>query len=191
ERSGPQAARALRQVAVLTLGAVLLVLLGRAVMPWQQMFPDCICFWTAGKILASGESPYDPDLQARIQQELGWDRATSGLGIYDFLPYNYPPWLALLWVLFVPLGYSGAKVTWFFLNVEMALLAGYLLGRTVPGVSPWLPLVLAPAFFFTLACVSLGQTSILIFFLICLAWWLLERRRDRSAGVVLAWLTLK
>jgi hypothetical protein len=155
------------------------------------MFPDFICYWTAGKLLASGQSPYDARLQALVQQEHGWDKAATGVGVYDFLPYYYPPWFGLLWVLLVPLGYSAARVAWFFFNVEMALVAGYLLGRTVTEVPPWIPVLLGPAFFFSLACVSLGQTALLVLFLLCLAWWLLEQGRDWSAGVALAWLTLK
>ena len=37
----------------------------------------------------------------------------------------------------------------------------------------------------------LGQTTPLVFFLIVAAWRLLEARRDRAAGGVLAWLTIK
>jgi hypothetical protein len=191
DASNPSWIRALRPLGAMTLVAALLVLLGRAVMPWDKMFPDVICFWTSGKILGSGQSPYDPELQTRIQRELGWDRETAGRGIYDFLPFNYPPWMALLWVLFVPMGFDAARVAWFFLNVEMALVAGYLLRQTVPTRALWLPVVLVPTFLFSLACVTLAQTAILVFFLICLVWWLLDRRWDRSAGIVMAWLTLK
>src|SRR5262249_42285096 len=106
------------KVAALTGLAALLVVLGRAVLPWDAMFPDFICYWTAGKLLASGQSPYDADLQTRTQREYGWDKETTGRGTYDFLPFYYPPWFGLLWVPAVPLGFQAAKVAWFFLNVE-------------------------------------------------------------------------
>jgi hypothetical protein len=176
---------------VVALLGVLIVALGVAVLPWEQMFPDVICYWAAGKILASGQSPYDPHLQAEVQRASGWEREKTGLGIYDFLPYFYPPWFGLVWVLFVPLGYAGAKLAWFFLNVELTLVAGYLLRPALPGVRGWVPVLLAALPLFTLACVLLGQTAILVLFLAALSWRLLEGGRDRSAGVALAWLTIK
>jgi Glycosyltransferase family 87 len=184
-------ARPWGKLAALTVLAALLVVLGRAVLPWDAMLPDFISHWTAGKILASGQSPYDVELQTRVQREYGWDKETTGRGTYDFLPFYYPPWFGLAWVLLVPLGFQAAKVAWFFINIELTLVAGYLLHRSVPGVPPRLPMVLAPVFAFSVACVLLGQTAIVVFFLTTLAWRLLQQGRDRSAGVVLAWLTIK
>jgi hypothetical protein len=173
------------------VAAAILVGIGRAVLPWDGMFPDFICYWTAGKILASGRSPYDAELQSRIQREYGWDKETTGRGTYEFLPFYYPPWFGLPWVLLVPLGFQTARLAWFFLNVELTLVAGYLLQRSVPGVPASLPMVLAPVFVFSVACVLLGQTAVLVFFLTTLAWRLLQEGRDLSAGALLAWLTIK
>lgn len=179
-----------RQLTMLTIASVLLVWAGRVVMPWEKMFPDVVCFWGAATVLASGENPYDPGLQRSVQAEHGWDRGEHGFGIYDFLPYFYPPWFGLLWMPLLPLGYSSARLAWFFLNVEMILGAGYLLGRRI-GRFQGLTVVLTPAFFFSLACISLGQTAIVVLFLSVLSWTLLDQRRDAAAGVALAWLTLK
>jgi hypothetical protein len=187
-RSGPGS---LRVPVFLTLVAVLLVSFAVAVLPWREMFPDVICYFSAGEILATGRSPYDVELQTSVQAAHGWNKQMTGLGIYDFLPNYYPPWFGLAWVLFVPLGYVNAKLLWFFLNIEMTLLAAYLLRPAVPNVPRWVPVVLAVASVFTLACVALGQTGILILFLAALSWRLLEGGRDRSAGVALAWLTIK
>jgi hypothetical protein len=191
ERSRPAWVDPLARLAALTLLALLLAGLGRAALAWDALFPDVICYWTAGKSLAAGQSPYDPGRQARIQQEYGWDKETTGRGTYDFLPYYYPPWFGLLWVLLVPLGYEGAKFAWFFLNVELSLVTGYLLRHNLPGVAPRIPMVLVPVCAFTLACVLLGQTTMLVFFLITLSWSLLRQHRDGAAGVALAWLTIK
>jgi hypothetical protein len=46
-------------------------------------------------------------------------------------------------------------------------------------------------FLFTLICLLLGQTVLLILFLTVAAWRLLEARWDRSAGMALVWLTIK
>jgi hypothetical protein len=183
-------ARPWRAAVVLTLLAAILVGVSPAVMDWGRMFPDFICYWAAGKILAAGGSPYDPALQARVQGEYGWDRQRDGLGLYDYLPFYYPPWFGLLFVPLLPLGFAGARTAWYFLNLEGALLGGYLLSG-VPGVPRRLPLWLAPLFLFTLASVLLGQTAIFVFFVLALSWRLLEEGRDRAAGAALAWLTVK
>jgi len=174
-------------LAVLTVLAVFLVW----ILPWDRTFRDVACYWSAGKILASGHSPYDVALQIRFQKEVGWNKESAGLGVYDFLPFYYPPWFGALWVLFVPLGFVGAKIAWHFANVELALATAYLLRKAVPGAPAWAPFVLVPCTVFALAAISLGQTTFLVFFLVALAWRLLELRRDRAAGVVLAWLTIK
>jgi hypothetical protein len=77
----------LRPLVTLTLLSIAIVALGCRVLPWRNLFPDFICYWTAAELVASGHSPYDPELQARIQQDLGWDEATHGLGLCPFLPY--------------------------------------------------------------------------------------------------------
>ena len=111
-------------LAGITLLSVALVMAGQAVMPKGKMFPDYITYWTAGKLVASGQSPYDVDRQIEIQRDLGWDRSINGRGVLDFLPYYYPPWFALGCTLLVPLGFEGGKLAWFFLNLELLFLDG-------------------------------------------------------------------
>ena len=88
------------------------------------MFPDYITYWTAGKLVASSQSPYDVDRQFQIQRDLGWDRSINGRGVLGFLPYYYPPWFALGCTLLVPMGFEGGKMAWFFLNLELLFLDG-------------------------------------------------------------------
>jgi hypothetical protein len=180
-----------RALLVLTLVSLAILSFAAAVMPRERAFPDVVCYWAAAKLVASGQSPYDIHLQTAVQRQYGWDKETTGFGVYDFLPYYYPPWFGLLWVVFLPLGFSAAKFAWFFLNVELTLVTGYLLKDVVPGMARWAPVALAGLFVFSLACALLGQTAILVFFLAALSWRLLEAGRDRSAGVALAWLTIK
>jgi hypothetical protein len=162
-----------------------------AIAPWEKILPDYVCYWAAGKLVAEGHSPYDEALQARIQQGRGWDRAKDGLGKYEFLPYYYPPWFAAGCALLVPLGYDGAKAAWFFLNIEMLLMAGYLLRDAVPGLPRSVPPVMVPVFALSVVALFVGQTSILLLFLLALAWRLMRRSSDRLAGMVLAGLTTK
>jgi hypothetical protein len=148
-------------------------------------------FWTAGQLVASGHSPYSAEDQARVQRQLGWDKEQQGLGIYEFLPYYYPPWLAIACMVFLPLGYPTAKVTWFVLNVELLLLSGYHLGRLLDGVPRWISLAAVPCFCFALLSVLFGQTSAMMLFLIVASWRLLATGRDFTAGAVLALVLTK
>src|SRR5271157_4763957 len=178
-------------LAGITLLSVALVMAGQAVMPKGKMFPDFITYWTAGKLVASGQSPYDVDRQIEIQRALGWDRSINGRGVLDFLPYYYPPWFALGCTLLVPLGFAGGKLAWFFLNLELLFLTSFVLRDAVPGVPRSIALVAVPVFLFSVEALIAGQTTILILFLTALAWKLLDCHRDRAAGVALACLTTK
>ena len=161
------------------------------VVPSDKLMPDFNCYWTAGTIVTMGGSPYDIALQAQIQRELGWDRARDGFGRYDFAPYYYPPWFAMAFAMLVPLGFQTARIAFFFLNVELLLLSGYLLSSTAARVPRAIPLVVVPLFIFGPASLLIGQTAILVLFLTALAWQLLERGNDRAAGAALAFLTTK
>jgi hypothetical protein len=175
----------------LVLGTVLLVWVCRALVKPESVCPDFICFWSAAGLLATGQNPYDPALEIPVQVAFGWKKATDGVGIYDCLPYFYPPWFAFLVVPFLPLGYATAKIAWLVLGVELLACTGFLLRDLLGGVSRAVPLVVVCVFALSVYSVLMGQTPPLIFFLIVSAWWLLQRGRDFSAGCVLAWLTIK
>jgi Glycosyltransferase family 87 len=152
---------------------------------------DFLCFWTAGNLLAGGQSPYDADLQTQFQAEYGWSKEREGIGVYDYLPYFYPPWFGFLFVPLVPLGYGTAKAIWLAANIELTLITGYVLRNFVPGVSPLVPIILVPVFALSLSALVFGQPAMLILFLLAVTWRLLEARADGCAGVALAWLTIK
>jgi hypothetical protein len=157
----------------------------------QNLSPDFLQFWTAAELLASGRSPYDAMEQARVQRQLGWDKARQGLGAYDFLPYYYPPWLGLACIAFLPLGFETAKIAWLVLNVELLLLGGWLLGPLLRGVPRWISVAVAPLFLFSLWGALIGQITPLMVLLIILAWRFLDRGADRRAGWALALLMTK
>src|SRR5438132_132265 len=72
-----------------------------------------------------------------------------------------------------------------------AVFTGYILDRTTYGFLAAVAFVSVPVFAFSFACILLGQTALIVFLLIALSWRLLELRRDKSAGVALALLTIK
>lgn len=183
--------RRLAWVAAVGLLTIALAGVGRQAVPRLGICRDVICFWAAGKILVSGRSPYDADLQMRVQRSAGWDRERDGAGRYEFMPYFYPPWFAALCAPLALLGYPGARVAVFVVDVELLLLGGYLLKGAIPEVPGSIPIVAVPTFAFSLGAVVAGQTSPLALVLVVAAWRLLEGGRDRSAGAVLAWLAFK
>ena len=190
-RLGHANLRPVTWLAAITLVTTLCVWRLLEIAPSERLVPDFICYWSAAKIIASGHSPYDVALQTELQHHLGWDKATDGLGKFDFLPYYYPPWFAAACALLIPLGYQGAKFAWFFINFELLLVTGYLLRDAVPGLPRSVPLVAVPIFILSVISLFVGQTSIPILFLAALAWRLLASGSDRLAGVALACLTTK
>ncbi len=160
-------------------------------MAFRLLCPDFFQFWTAGKILIAGGDPYDIKLQAAIQRDLGWDKQKNGLGIYDFMPFYYPPWLAILCTPFVALSFRAAKVAWFVLNSSLLFASAYLMKDSFPGVARSTVLAIAPFFAMSLMCLQLGQTAILVLFLIAGSWRLLASGHDHAAGFLLAWTTIK
>jgi hypothetical protein len=157
----------------------------RALLPAEGYCPDFIQFWTAARLLLDGQDPYDPALQAAIQGSLGWNRAADGLGVYDFLPYYYPPWMAFPAMPLLGLDYLTAKMAWLVLGAEALVAAGVLAA----------PLVGAPVGFavavtllsaFSIKAVAMGQVAPFVLLLFVAAWRLLEDRRDAAAGAALA-----
>lgn len=179
------------KVAGLVLVTVLLAEFVWARVPPKAVCPDFICFWSAGSLIASGQSPYDAELQIQVQHRYGWDKATNGIGIYDYMPYFYPPWFGMLFVAFLPFGYGAARLLWLVVNVELLVFSGYLLRHTLGDKLRAVPIVIIPLFALSISSLFLGQTPPLVFFLIAACWRLLEGRRDWWAGSVLAWLTIK
>lgn len=190
-RGGPARAHALRPLAGLVVQLVLVVLVARAGLRFVGTLPDFRCYWTAGVLMARVQSPYDPQGQTEVQEHYGWNKTTDGEGLYDFQPYYYPPWLGLVCVPLVPLGFGNAQLVWLALNVELVLLAGCWLSALVPGLPRRLPVVATFTFAFTLLALLMGQTSPLVFFLTVLAWRLMDRRQDFAAGCALAALAFK
>lgn len=173
--------------AALILGAIL------AALPLENVGGDFVCFWSAGRLLGQGRDPYDGALQAALQRPLGWDRATSGIGLYDFMPYYYPPWFTLLCLPFGALPYVVGKVLWLYLTIWLLLASGGLLGRILELPARDRLALSAVTVGFALSAFSIlfAQTSPLVLFLIACLWWAIRGGRDRLAGVILAWLTIK
>jgi hypothetical protein len=151
--------------------------------------PDFSIFYTAGHILRDGQGArlYDDRLQESVQRSFS-PRALEKRG--SILPYNHPPFEA---VLFVPLArFSYLTAFWIWLGVNLGLLfSALLILRQSLGALGRAPLYLwilgCLAFFPIFMALIRGQDSILLLFLYCLAFVGLNRNAELSTG---GWLGL-
>jgi len=147
---------------------------------------DFRIFYAAGLMLRRGENRalYNQELQAGTEREF----ALAGVQRGGTLPYNHPPFEAILYVPLTYLRYFPAYCLWFVINI--LLLAGsiYRARSYLPTLlADFRPiLILAPLAFFPIAYALLqGQDSIILMALYFLAYCALREGKDVRAGVFL------
>ena len=153
----------------------------------RRGYQDFTIFYAAGRMVRNGQaaSLYDLGAQYRAQQEFAPDVRIRQAA----LPYNHPPFEALLFVPFTFIGHLPAYVFWTVLNLAMLAMSLALLRKhfaEIRRVSPVL-LGLAAVGFFPIAMgIIQGQDSILLLLITVLAMVAAAERRDVAAGAVLA-----
>ncbi|HQH28679.1 MAG TPA: glycosyltransferase family 87 protein, partial [Oligoflexia bacterium] len=160
---------------------------GGIVLPNKQFVGgDFAAFYTAGKIVRENRFElYDFEVQRRMQSELG---AKSGAQ-NKFLPFCYPPLVALLVAPLAEFSLLHAFYVWLILSVFLFLSGSVLAARS-------LKIPLGASLFFLLAAFSFqplimdslagGQASCLGFFIGALVLFFLKNKNDAAAGVCLA-----
>jgi hypothetical protein len=193
-RGASQPGRVVRWFFVFAAWAVatsMLVLVAVAWIPPERLGIDFLAFWTATTLVAQGLDPYDPVLQAAVQRDLGWQLQKDGLGLYEFLPYFYPPWFTFFLLPLLPLGYSLARLTWMVLCAELTIAAALVTSQTSTRIGGLSAVVFTVLFGQAIRAVWLGQPAGLLLLLAATCWWCLTRHRDATAGALLALLTIK
>ncbi len=147
-----------------------------------RAFPDFTIFYTAGKLLheGAGGQLYEPQAQLRVQEKLAEIPHRRGP-----LPYNHPPFEALIFLPLALLPYGWAFTAWDVLN--LVLLTGVVLWlrrsvrrlRLVPARECIVGLL---AFFPVFACFLQGQDSILQLLLCTAGFLALQKKSDIAAG---------
>ncbi len=150
-------------------------------------FPDYTIFYTAGTILHRGLAPrlYDASLQYEIQREFVLAIA-KGRGL---LPYNHPPYEAVLFIPFSHLPYLTGYLLWAALNALIFFWACWLLKPHLPHLPKFhwaVPALLAISFFPVFATLFEGQDSNLVLLLYVLSFIDLKKGRPVRAGMWLA-----
>jgi hypothetical protein len=177
-------------IALLIVGMLCIhgVLFWKARVLIRQGYPDFTIFYTAGKMLHEGlgHSLYDGGLQYEVQQTFA-----AGVRIRKGpLPYNHPPFEALIFEPLASLDYPTAYLVWSAINLAMLGFLPFLLREHIPVLARypafvWLLVFLG--FFPVLVVLLQGQDVILLLLLNALAFAALKRNADTLAG---CWLGL-
>ncbi|SIN92735.1 Uncharacterized membrane protein [Singulisphaera sp. GP187] len=158
---------------------------------------DYIEFHAAARLLAKGENPYGIEEQIRAQRPFrsGPIRADADssdyLQKYGYLPYFYPPWLALACLPLGALSFPVAKATWIYLGSQSLVLSGYGLRQASRRLPAAVFIAMSLMFMPSYDAIMVGQTPPFILLLLVTSWWTLVRDWDWGAGVVLGLLTFK
>jgi len=184
-------AQKLRRLLALLLAAMLFLHL---MLAWHSRdlvrkgYADFTIFYSAGKMVRMGLGPrlYDEAKQYDVQQEFA-----SGVIIRNGpLPYNHPPFEALVFVPFTFLPYFVAYLVWDFINLLILLGLPILLWPYIPileRASPLAWLLSALAFFPAFIDLLQGQDAIPLLLLFTMTFIALKKNADFTAG---CWLGL-
>jgi hypothetical protein len=151
-------------------------------------YGDFTILYSAGRIVASGlgHQLYDPKVQYRTQLEFAPRVAVRR----DALPYNHPPFEALVFVPLAELPYRLAYITWTLVNLLVLIFIYWRLRRQVPlleehSVGVWL--LASLGYFPVFIALLQGQDILLLLLLYALVYVALKRGADVAAG---CWLGL-
>jgi hypothetical protein len=143
---------------------------------------DFTAYYTAGRLIRSGTSPYNEEAFAREMESLGFR---------DDRPYIYFPLLAIAitpLTLFPP---RQAVTIWFWFNLALHVASTILMIRTLriwkkQKIAAVAVLLAALTFYPGVFSVFVGQANSLLLALLVLAWYLARRGSDKLAGVAIA-----
>ncbi|HEX3585200.1 MAG TPA: glycosyltransferase family 87 protein [Candidatus Angelobacter sp.] len=152
----------------------------------QQGYADFTIFYSAAGIVRSGRGADLYSEQAQWQAQLA---SAPGVNIrHGALPYNHPPFEALLFVPFTLLPYFSAYLEWNMLNAVMLAVVIWLVRRRSEQLRRvrWaLPLLIALSFFPVFMCLFQGQDVILLLLVMTSAYALLKDGSDFEGGIAL------
>ncbi|MGH7395520.1 MAG: glycosyltransferase family 87 protein, partial [Candidatus Methylomirabilales bacterium] len=147
----------------------------------EAPFIDFAHYYTYTTVVARGLNPFDPHAVAQVDGVLGIRRAGAAA--------NYPPLFYLLMQPWVLLPFRPAAVAWFLASQACLVATLWLCLRRFASASP---VMVTAALFVVLnyqpliESLALGQTNVLLLFLVALAWWGLRAGSPWVAAVAVA-----
>jgi hypothetical protein len=150
-------------------------------------YQDFTIFYAAARMVRSGQSGalYDLSAQYRAQQQFAPNVPIRQAA----LPYNHPPFEALLFLPLTFLPYVPAYLLWTLLNVIMVAASLALLRKRfveIGNLSPAFLLLAAAGFLPVASAIIQGQDSVLLLLLFVVALSSMENGNDPVAGGALA-----
>lgn len=149
---------------------------------------DFLAYWSCGRLLLQGGSPYDQEALLAIEREQGWG------GVAPLVCWN-PPHLHLLFLPLAVLPFNLAATIWIVLCPVFIGMAGMLTGLALAprsrGRGAGLALILAFGFAHVWHAILDGQVNIVVFLSLAAFIFLMSRNRDWEAGASLAVATVK
>jgi hypothetical protein len=152
----------------------------------RKGYADFTIFYAAGKIVGSGQGNhlYDPALQFQVEQSFAGSVSTR----QATLPFNHPPFEALLFVPFTFLPCWAAYLVWGGINLVLLFLVPLILRPEIEILrehSPAFWLLLGLAFFPAFVSLWQGQDSLLFLLLVSCAFVRWQRGGEIAAGCFL------
>jgi hypothetical protein len=154
--------------------------------------PDFACLYAQARLVheTAPSRLYDVELQRGVQQRLFGEKLYGG----HVMPFVHPPFvMALLYPLGL-LSYDQARVVWAMLNILLVLALPWVFFRMSPevlGRAKTTVYLAALAFYPFLVCVWQGQVSLVLLFLVALAYLNLRKGKEFQAGLLLGSAFLK
>lgn len=146
---------------------------------------DFAAYWPVGRLLLSGQNPYDPAAIEALQRSVG-----DMLGGDSVV--RYAPWALVPLLPFAALPYVPGWYLWIAVQILLVGASSVWLWRLLGGSGrPGLPLAVAFGFPAGLIAGLGGQIGGILLFGVSLFLWSVLRRRDVLAGVCLGLLTTK
>ena len=147
---------------------------------------DFISSWAAGRLVAAGQNPYDPNEVLAVQRTAHWTKD---------IPYRvwYPPWAMPILAAFGVLPYATGRFLWYLLTLAACLGSADLLWRYYGGPARLRPLLWPLVFTFWPAVITLrtGQTSHFLLVGVTAFLVLAAERRWLLAGACLPLVAIK
>ncbi len=170
---------------LLTMACCNIWMLVKAEPKLREGYQDFVIYYGAGKDLREGRAEKLYDIADEYRTQLTF---AANVPIRHFaLPYNHPPFEAVLFAPFARLGFWPAYLVWTALNASMLAAMAICLRRypTIKSIPPLLMAAAMLSYFPLINGLLQGQDVILLTFLAVMALMCLERNAEIMAGACL------
>jgi Glycosyltransferase family 87 len=153
-------------------------------------FWDFQAFYVGAEMVSHGEGSRLYDFSGQAAAQMRYVDPTRQVTLPD-MPFLYPAAITLLFLPFVKFSMAAAYASWTVINLLVLVATVRLLQKMLPLPHDNRPVLAAVLFAPVYACLLTGQVSVVILFLVTLAYYFLIRSRPLLAGFAIGLATLK